>query len=219
MCRKSLYILLVDDEEVIRLGLQKKLAASYGYRVDVAEDSTQALTFLDQHGAEYDVALLDESLPPPWDGIELMQDLRRRFHEVECVIFTGWGPAERQRALQSGAFRYLEKPFELDDLNAVIRAAAQQRGLRLLSRALLNEREMQPMLTHIAVAACDLTPADRAAVVLQSAPGGSLDVFPQDAEVDDEWRRHFRDSWLTRDILREGQLVRVSDTSLDARVR
>ena len=39
------------------------------------------------------------------------------------IIFTGWGNESRQRALQAGAFRYLEKPFDTDELAMLIRTA------------------------------------------------------------------------------------------------
>lgn len=218
MSRKSLRILLIDDDETIRRELEESLTADFGYHVDAAPDGKAGLDCLDAAGSAYDVALIDEALPPPIDGIEVMQQAKRQFPELECIVLTGWGSAERQRALQAGAFRFFEKPFDLDDLTTVIRAAAQQKGLRALGRALLAEHNLTPMLTRIIEAACDLAPADRAAVVFQLAPGANLRVFPQDVNVDSEWHRHFQSSSLTRDVLGSGQVVRISDTSQDARV-
>lgn len=126
MNRERLRILLLDDEESLRVPLQRRLMNSFGYAVDTVSSGEEALELVHRNRGNYDVALLDQVLLPGPDGIEVMQQIKLSYPGIECIIFTGWGTTERQRALQAGAFRYLEKPFSVDELAVLIRRAAEQ---------------------------------------------------------------------------------------------
>jgi len=215
---ERLRVLLLDDEESLRVPLKKYLEDNFGYQVDTASHGEEAMRLMDKVGGHYDVALLDEVLVPGPDGIQVMQQVKGSYPDIEAIIFTGWGRDSRQRALQAGAFRYLEKPFDNDELAMLIRTAAQQVRLRHIGRAILSERDLDKVLKGIAEAACSLSLADEAAIVLLDHFSNRLRVYAKTYLEQPQWRTHFKAPKLSRDIIRTGQLVRVSDTRLDDRV-
>ena len=218
MTEERVRVLLVDDEESLRVPLKKYLENNFGYRVDAVASGKEALRQVEEAQGRYDVALIDEVLLTPPDGIEVMQHIKARYPDIECIVFTGWGTESRQRALQAGAFRYLEKPFDNDELAMLIRTAAQQVRLREIGRAILSERNLRRVLERIDAAAVSLALADEAAITLQDSATGKIEVYTKTHADKLDWRKHFKDRELSSEIIQSGQMVRVSDTELDDRV-
>jgi len=217
-------VLLVDDEASVRLPLKQYLESNFGYQVDAAADSREALHLVQENQGGYDVALIDEVLllnetfQDDADGIQLMQQIKSRYPDVEAIIFTGWGQESRQHAIQAGAFRYLKKLFDHDELAMVIRTAAQQVRLRAISRGILSEKDPDQVLESITVSACSLALADEAAIVLRDQASGKLGIHSTTYQAGPQWQKHFRDQNLSQEIMQSGQVVRVPDTSQDKRV-
>ncbi|MDW7645290.1 MAG: response regulator [Desulfuromonadales bacterium] len=102
------HILIVDDEQVIRSGLQKVLERD-GQRVTVASCGQQALASLQEHA--FDLVITDLKMPG-MSGLEVLKTIRRLQPEVPVLIVTGYATAEMAtEALVSGAFDFLSKPF------------------------------------------------------------------------------------------------------------
>jgi len=126
-------LLIVDDELIVRDSLSKWFREE-GYEVSVAESASEALTKL--AGLHYDVALVDIKMPGT-DGIEL----QRRLHEINpaliVIIMTGYASVETAvAALKNGAYDYVTKPFDPDDIahtvrNALAHHRAEQENVRL----------------------------------------------------------------------------------------
>lgn len=219
-------VLLVDDEASLRLPLKRYLENNFSYHVDAAADSQEALHLVEENQERYDVALIDEvlwideeELPDETDGIQLMQQIKTRYPDVETIIFTGWERESNQRAIQAGAFRYLEKSsFDYDELAMLIRTAAQQVRLRAISLEILSEKDPDRVLESIMVAACSLALADEAAIVLLDRASGKLRVHPKTFPEALQWQGHFKNRNLSREIIESGQVVRVTDASQDERV-
>lgn len=218
MSEEQLRVLLLDDEKSVRIPLQKYLENKFCYQVDAAANGQEALKLIKDAQGCYDVALIDQTLIPGPDGVEVMQEIKGHYPDIECIIFTGWGTKHRQHALEVGAFRYLEKPFDYDELAMLIRAAAQQVRLRTLSRTILLERELDQALKRIAQAACSLAPADEAAIVLLDEITGKLHIETETYAGRRQWQRHFKGQELSREIIRTGRFMRVPDTVQDDRV-
>lgn len=124
--REDLHVLLVDDDATFRKALSRALEKR-GHRVDVAGGPEPALQHCDQE--THEVALLDLKMPG-MDGIELMQELRKRNNELQVVILTGHGSIPSAiEAIQAGAYHYLQKPCEVDEVELTLRNAARQRLL------------------------------------------------------------------------------------------
>jgi GAF domain-containing protein len=168
MTNERLRVLILDDEASLRKPLRRYLENDFGYDVDCAASGREALTMVDASQGHYDVALIDQHLEsePGQDGIEVMRKIRNKYPDIECIIFTGWGREHRQRALEAGVFRYLEKPFDNQELAMLIRTAAQQVRLRTISRDILAELDLNQVLEGIAAAARSLALADEAEIEL-----------------------------------------------------
>jgi len=126
-------ILVVDDESVIREMLYQTLTAG-GYLVDVAQDANEALAFMDQQ--RYAVVLTDMHMPGGPSGLELLSQIRRRDPSIMVVIITGFATLDTSiSALKRGAYDFVQKPFRMRDLQAVLdRALEHGRVLRELEQ-------------------------------------------------------------------------------------
>jgi GAF domain-containing protein len=133
MGKHTIRVLLVDDEESLRQPLANWLNREYGYQVATAGDGPEALAMLQQQAC-FDVALLDYLLPAPFNGLTLMEEIKRHCNEAETafIIFTGWGldPQIGVSALKSGAYRYLAKPFDREELAILIQSIVETRRTR-----------------------------------------------------------------------------------------
>ncbi|MBI1906252.1 MAG: sigma-54-dependent Fis family transcriptional regulator [Rhodocyclales bacterium] len=121
-------ILVVEDDAVIRLTLKDALQRQ-GYRVDLAEDAAGGLEFFRRSG--YDLTLLDLRLPD-MNGLEVLRALREADADALVIVMTAF-PEVRTAVscVKAGAYDYLNKPFELDDLKEAVRRALETRRLRL----------------------------------------------------------------------------------------
>lgn len=122
-------ILIVDDEEVVRLSHLRSLENS-GCNTLAAEDGTKALQVMEQNPA--DVILLDLRMPD-LDGMDVLKIIKERWPESEVVVITGYPSVESaKQAVRLGACDYLAKPVAPDDvIKATTSAITQKRwGLR-----------------------------------------------------------------------------------------
>lgn len=116
-------ILVVDDEEDIR-DVARLLLESAGYAVACAEDGRAALREMQQ--GEFDL-LITDMLMPEMDGVELINEVRRRNPEQRVVAMSGGGHAPKESYLQiahlCGAQVLLPKPFNREQLLRAVTAA------------------------------------------------------------------------------------------------
>jgi len=122
-----LRILVVDDEPDVRAVLGKVLA-KFGHEVQAASDGLQALDMF--HAGDFEIILTDVRMPR-LDGLELL----RRIKEIECspaevIMITAHGEVDNAiKALRLGAFDYLRKPVNLEELEVTLERIAAYRGL------------------------------------------------------------------------------------------
>jgi len=203
MDAEALRVLLLDDEDSLRLPLSEFLHNEYGYEVCGVSNGQDALQQAAQ--AHFDVALIDQYLISGPDGITVMQELKSRYANLECIILTGWGQKDRQRALSEGAFRYIEKPFDNDELALLIRTAAQQVRLRSIGADILSKQNLDQILTSILNAARSLALADDSALALLDE-NGRLDIHSgAPASTAPRWRRHFSGLKISQKIIETGR--------------
>jgi DNA-binding NtrC family response regulator len=111
-------ILVVDDEPLIRWCIAQTLGAA-GHRVTEAQDAASALKAL-AIAPTPDVILLDLRLPDSND-LELLTEIRRIAPSAAVVLMTAFGtPDVTAAALQFGARRVLNKPFDMRDLEELV---------------------------------------------------------------------------------------------------
>jgi DNA-binding NtrC family response regulator len=120
-------ILIVDDEESVRDSLYNWFVDD-GYQVECAENAKQALSMLDEKN--FDIVLADIKMPG-MDGMEMHRRIRALGREPVVIIMTAFASVDTAvQALKDGAFDYVTKPFDPDDLSHLIRNAATQVALK-----------------------------------------------------------------------------------------
>jgi two-component system, NtrC family, nitrogen regulation response regulator NtrX len=126
-------ILIVDDEESIRVALQRMLEYQ-GFETRLAEDGFRALEILTEEPV--DVVLLDIKMPR-MDGTEVLQKIRERPDGPFVVIVTAHGDTQTAvECMKLGADDYLEKPWEQERLLSIIRGGLRQRQQQIEIREL-----------------------------------------------------------------------------------
>src|SRR5574338_1457803 len=119
-------ILIVDDDPDIRESLGDMLAHE-GYRVQTVPDGTEALQCVKRE--RYSAALLDIQLPD-LDGLSVLKVMMELDPNLPIIILTGHANAENTiGSLVKGAFAYLTKPYNKQELTAILRRAVSVKGL------------------------------------------------------------------------------------------
>jgi DNA-binding NtrC family response regulator len=130
-------ILIVDDEKLIRWSIGTRLREA-GYTVSEAETGRAALRLLEED--DRDLLLLDHRLPDI-TGLEVLERVRREAPDVTVVMMTAYGTVDDAvNAMKLGAFDYLTKPVNLDELVVVVQKALETTRLRREVRRLRSER-------------------------------------------------------------------------------
>ncbi|MDD5557942.1 MAG: sigma-54 dependent transcriptional regulator [bacterium] len=118
-------ILIVDDEKNTREGLQKALAAP-DHRILLAEDAATALRIMERE--RVDLVLTDLRMPGA-DGLELMRRATAQRPDAVVILLTAYGTvATAVQAMKQGAYDYLTKPVNLDELEMVVKRALASRA-------------------------------------------------------------------------------------------
>ena len=138
---KSLRLLIVDDEEAARYGMRRALEA-FGCEIAEADSAEKARALTSD--SKFDLLLLDVNLPGI-SGLDFLKELQSDpSHSPLVIIITAHG-SERVAvsAVKGGAYDYLSKPFELDDLRLVVKNAFETIQLRRENRSLRRRIEIE----------------------------------------------------------------------------
>jgi two-component system nitrogen regulation response regulator NtrX len=123
------YILITDDERDIR-ELIGDILQDEGFETRLAANSTECIDLLTQERPSLmilDIWLKDSNM----DGIDILKVVKRDYPDVPCVIISGHGNIEiAVAAIKQGAYDFIEKPFNIDQLMVVIRRAMETSRLR-----------------------------------------------------------------------------------------
>ncbi len=117
-------VLLVDDEKdfIEMLSLRLK---EVGEKITVAYSGQEGLDALKK--ADIDVVILDIKMPG-MDGIETLSEIKKKYPLVEVIMLTGHGSTETAvQGMKLGAFDYLMKPADFNDLNAKLEGARKRK--------------------------------------------------------------------------------------------
>jgi DNA-binding NtrC family response regulator len=132
----SAKILIVDDEEIVLLSCKRSLSSD-DFDVDTVMDGWDALKKIDD--VDYDVVILDIMMPK-CDGMEILQHVKERHPGVEVIMMTGLSQVQTAvKAMKLGAFDYLPKPFDPDELLHVVQRALERQQLLQENRHLKSE--------------------------------------------------------------------------------
>jgi putative two-component system response regulator len=118
-------VLVVDDEPGVRrlVGAQVSLM---GFETELAADAAAALDVVREQGARLAVVLSDVNMPKT-SGVELLRSIKSVDEAIQVVMVTGINDLSTVRAcLREGAYDYLMKPFELEDLNNTVQRSVER---------------------------------------------------------------------------------------------
>ena len=123
---KKISILIVDDEESVRDSLYNWFIED-GFRVECAENAKVALSILESD--EFDIILADIKMPG-MDGLEMLRRIKSIKPDSIVIVMTAFATVDTAvKALKDGAYDYVTKPFDPDDLTYLIRNATRQISL------------------------------------------------------------------------------------------
>jgi two-component system response regulator PilR (NtrC family) len=127
MNRDVFQLLIVDDEASVRKMLQIAFSRA-GYRVETFANAEDALTYLQEKPA--DVIITDLRMHG-LSGMEFLKKVKQGWPELEVIMITAHGTIENAiDAVRAGAFDFVQKPFELAELELTVARAIDQRALR-----------------------------------------------------------------------------------------
>lgn len=133
-------ILVADDEESIRKLLSVVLRAD-DYDVILAQNGQQAIDLFNEHN-DIDLMLIDIRMPKI-DGLQVLERIKQNHKNVPIILMTAYAGIETAvKALQQGAFDYIVKPFDLNDMKSLINKALNHQNIKQEEQELLNKVEM-----------------------------------------------------------------------------
>jgi putative nucleotidyltransferase with HDIG domain len=182
-------ILVVDDEDTI-CRLLDSVLSHQGYQVTSVRDGSEALEEL--RYSDFDLILTDLKMPGV-DGLELLRQSRTLFPETEVIILTGHATVETAvQAMKEGAYTYLTKPFNLDELTVTVSNCLKARQLRLekerlselvslleLGRTLTSNLDSRSLYDQILTQVTQTFAPDHASLMLLDPTGERLILMVQ----------------------------------------
>ncbi len=177
-------ILVVDDEHLIRWSLEQSLRKQ-GNEVQTAASGEEGLRLVREEAP--DLVLLDVQLPGI-DGLEVLKKIKEIDEEIIVIMLTALGVLETAvKAMRLGAYDYINKPFNLDELAIVIRKAletgalkrevahlrSQQSGRYGISNIIGESRHMKTMLTMVQ----KIAQSDASTVLIQGESGTGKELI------------------------------------------
>ncbi|OFX21983.1 MAG: sigma-54-dependent Fis family transcriptional regulator [Anaeromyxobacter sp. RBG_16_69_14] len=155
-------VLLVDDEPSVLFAL-KELVLGRGWDPLLARSGAEALGLVDRADA-----VVTDFAMPEMDGMELLRAVHERDDSLPVILLTAHG-SERLavRAIKAGAYEYVTKPFDVDEMTMALERALEARALRLRNRQLTAEQAIgrrivgdSPAIRHLLDATARVAPRD-----------------------------------------------------------
>ena len=160
------HILLVDDEQDFLDSLERGLFIS-GFRNIQAESDPRKAAFLFQQGESIDIALIDITMPG-MSGIELLDIIRSSSPTTECIMVTAVDNAcLAVSCMKKGAFDYLLKPLNMEELLVVILKALERKNLMEIHR--MSKQKGTPDLANPAAFASIVTQSEKMLRIMREA--------------------------------------------------
>jgi len=129
-------ILVVDDEEIVLKSCLRILDGA-NFELETVNNGRDALRRIEE--SHYDIVILDIMMPE-LDGLEVLQRVKESHPELDVIMITGLAQIDvAVRAMKFGAFDYLPKPFEPDELKRVVERALERRRLLQENLSLKSE--------------------------------------------------------------------------------
>ena len=166
--RPDALVLIVDDEQDIR-DASERILSRIGYRVQKASRGDEALDILNKNSIN--IVLLDLKMPG-MDGMEVLTRIRERSTEIQVIVITGYATVETAiEAMKQGAYDFIPKPFEPDQLRIVVNRAWEK--IHFIQNAKRLEQERNRTLSDLD------TEKSRIRTIIESFPSGVIVTDPK----------------------------------------
>ncbi|HET6976195.1 MAG TPA: sigma-54 dependent transcriptional regulator [Pyrinomonadaceae bacterium] len=138
------HVLVVDDEKNLRESLAE-LVSSEGFRVTQAGDGAEAIELLRTGSSQPDVLFLDIRMPKA-DGLEVLRTIQKEnLSTGPVIIVSAFGDSSQMiEAMRLGAYDYITKPLDLDEIISILHRAAEQRRLSREAEAQRSTKTVDP---------------------------------------------------------------------------
>lgn len=139
-------ILFIDDSPE-DLTLFYKLLRREGFGVDITSDGSEGISYIDEK--YYDIIFTDLKMPIV-DGMGVLRYVKEHSPDSICIVMTGYGTIENAvEAIKSGAFDYLTKPLDIDEIKVVIQRGLEHRNLKRENINLRNQLKKKYIFKNI----------------------------------------------------------------------
>jgi DNA-binding NarL/FixJ family response regulator len=195
----SAQLLLVDDEPGVRVSVKEYLQEVGGFNVDVASNANDAWQMLQQKIPDL---VISDIMMPQVDGYQFLKKLRDdpRFKSLPVVFLTARGmTSDRIQGYQAGVDAYLSKPFDPDELVAIVNNLLDRRTTT--STETSNNKDLEDIARQIAAIRAML---DQRGGIAQTPPPIRIDFTPREQSVLD----------LVAEGLMNKEIARRLDTSV-----
>lgn len=173
----SAQLLLVDDEPGVRISVKEYLQEVGGFDVQVASNANEALQMLDKQTPDL---VISDIMMPQLDGYEFLKKLRDdpRFKNLPVIFLTARGmTTDRIKGYQAGVDAYLSKPFEPDELVAMVENLLDR---RTANNETTSSSELEQIAQQIAAIRAML---DQRNGITQTPPPIRIDFTPREQSV------------------------------------
>jgi len=127
--KEKIRVLLVDDEEQFVINMARILKVK-GFDVSTAFNGYEAVDAIESGGA-FDVVVLDVKMPG-MDGVKTLEEIKRRLPDTQVIMLTGHATVSSgTQAMRKGAYNYLMKPCDIEDLTEKIKEAHEVESIKL----------------------------------------------------------------------------------------
>ncbi len=173
-------LLVVDDEPNIRKVLEA-IFTREGYRVLLAECGTTALRLAAENQIH---VLITDLIMPDMNGVEVLQNVKKNYPSCAAIIITAYGTIRSAvEATHAGAFDYLQKPFDVEDVKAIVRKATNfqsagegRRKTHLADNASIGLQCSSPGMTNL-YRMVDRAAQTRATVLIRGESGTGKELI------------------------------------------
>jgi|YNPNPStandDraft_1061719.scaffolds.fasta_scaffold00597_11 DNA-binding NtrC family response regulator len=120
-------VLIVEDDEIARNNL-KHILSKEDYEIHAVASGSEALRLMEQR--PFDLVLTDLRMEKV-DGMEILSQVKERYPETEVIMITGYATVTSAiEAIKRGAFHYIPKPYQIDEVRALVRQALEKKRLK-----------------------------------------------------------------------------------------
>jgi len=138
-------VLVVDDEPSV-IDVFQEFLSGQGYALSIAPSGEEAVRLIPE--LRPDIILTDINLPGI-SGLEVMRYAKSVDPEVAVIVVTGYASASTAiEALRQGAFNYVTKPFDLDEVHQIVERAVANRRLKAINRELVEDLRQKNEILH-----------------------------------------------------------------------